>query len=499
MPDPVVPATRPWGPSEHRSMSTTPPPVAPIGARSDPGRVRLCTHRSSTAASSSRSPGVARTERNDTVAGTESSPDGARSGASARATGSHSSNATPSGRSVAGAPSCRRTTAAVGVVVTTVATPSGTSVTEDATQIVPARRRCAPGTGPGPQPDRSTSVTTRRGEDPGSLCDAGSTVGSPSLTRWGSQRSHSHAGARSGATSRTTSRCSGPRVAANCNRTARASAAGSSPGPHSARSELPRSTPIGSSCTDSSSTAASSSTRRSARPPAATTTGSIAGPSPVPMRTRRASGWSGWRSHTRRRSACTHAATSAPLGRWRSARSSCSARRVRACSTARFKSLRKLSSRKRRSRRCSRRTSMPEATTNATLNSTKPVTARLRVATHIAAPISSGTAADRTGKPGSRSAEGGVGSSTDRGWSGSTTAGIRPWSRHGPSASGGRSGPSIRTVNVLSPIRTMLPWPSRTPPRSGVPSTSTRSVEPMAWALRAEPTRSRSGPRVVVP
>ena len=84
---------------------------------------------------------MARTERNDTVAGTESSPDGARSGASARATGSHSSNATPSGRSVAGAPSCRRTTAAVGVVVTTVATPSGTSVTEDVTQIVPAPGR----------------------------------------------------------------------------------------------------------------------------------------------------------------------------------------------------------------------------------------------------------------------------------------------------------------------------------------------------------------------
>ena len=55
-------------------MSTTPPPVAPIGARSDAGRVRLPAHRASTAASSSRSAGVARTERNDTVAGTERKP-----------------------------------------------------------------------------------------------------------------------------------------------------------------------------------------------------------------------------------------------------------------------------------------------------------------------------------------------------------------------------------------------------------------------------------------
>ena len=62
--------------------------------------------------------------------------------------------------------------------------------------------------------------------------------------------------------------------------------------------------------------------------------------------------------------------------------------------------------------RASRRASRPDATTKTTLNTMNPAESSEPVATHRATAMSSGTVADNTGKPGSRTAGGGVGRST---------------------------------------------------------------------------------------
>ena len=121
----------------------------------------------------------------------------------------------------------------------------------------------------------------------------------------------------------------------------------------------------------------------------------------------------------------------------------------------------------------SRRASRPDATTKTKLNSTNTTEAIDRVATQSAPPMSNGTIAESTGKPGTRVLPGGVGSTIAVGPGDSVNAfGVEcsttpPWER------GARSTPSRRTANTWSWIVTRSPGPRRAFPSRGSPLTFT--------------------------
>ena len=125
--------------------------------------------------------------------------------------------------------------------------------------------------------------------------------------------------------------------------------------------------------------------------------------------------------------------------------------------------------------------------------------AAFRVAAQTASPMSSGTLALNTGRPGGRAGLGGAGNSTggpsSATWRGAGQASRSPSSRVNGPVFGTGSGPSMRTANTWSPRRISEPCSTTAAPSTMSPSTSSRPIEPVDRTVTRSATsiRARSG------
>ena len=404
----------------------------PMGvARCRPWTVR---HRSTTASGSTTSPGAAATSLRRTESGSpppawpcpvDRPRRGATVGTSAvsrRASGSDSSSSSGS-RSMSSItstePSARstRSTPMPPSIRSVAVMPSGRMPSLGAIHTTTVRS----------EPSRSTSAAVAAGSAPSSTTKH---LGRQPARRWGSQLVSDQTGARSPEVTTSRPSSSGPMSVTSCSTTDRAMAAVVSSAPSTTSPPVAaRSTVATSAIRDRASASSRSSRRSTRRPPPGTTSASSVGRSAVPSRTVIAGGPSGpdVRSQTRGWAWSCPGATSARIlagvSPWAPCRRRCSsARSSRSCSTS-ARSERNSWTRSRSSARASRRASRPDATTKTTLNTMNPAESSEPVATHRATAMSSGTVADNTGKPGSRTAGGGVGRSTVIGSWGDGTAG----------------------------------------------------------------------------